>query len=689
MSELSGISVDVSTSLDEGWSPNSPDPGVLPFVNHYVRHNLTKRCLVDTMKLTEDHQNASEYSVENKLAQYTDDVTWIYYVKCSKCAQYHAFGANEKNYFCQKCAKATTLSETNFYVYVPLLQQILKSVENNFDYVLQQSKSSSESISDVHDGIILKEMNCKLKHQNEVSLSLTLNTDGIQMFKNNKQSVWPLQLYQNFIPPNRRYIPENIIVVGLHYGHTSEVDMSEFLRPLNEELNLLKQGFTVQRHNVSYKCIPFISSCTVDLPAKCKVQGFKQFNGNESCGYCYAKGASIKNLSSNSSTVRYLWNECDAKLRDHDDTIEIMRRIRANCKPINGIKCVSPVVGIPHFNVIRGFSIDYMHCVLSGVENRLLDLYFESSKKEYTIGAAKARVLDKRILQIKPPCEITRKPRSLIKFRSDLKANELRSPLLYYLPIAFEGISPRKYLNHFRLLSSSIFVLLKVNITENELDLCDQKLRKFVHDFEIFFGKSSVTMNVHLLLHIVFAVRNLGPLWAQSAFGFETNNGCLIRNVKGTRHVLKQIATNYVLKRKLAEINEKQKLNASIQLLGKKKKPDENLDIYNRVRKNNVNFTSTTYKMSTSSCDYFIEFNDGVIGKANYYYEIENEYFVVFQEINVIVEFDQYKEFSDTDSTNTKFIREIKRKVFQINIKNELNTTRQYLSYIPNFFEKT
>lgn len=76
---------------------------------------------------------------------------------------------------------------------------------------------------------------------------------------------------------------------------------------------------------------------------------------------------------------------------------------------------------------------------------------------------------------------------------------------------------------------------------------CEMSLFKFVSDFEKLYGCENITFNVHLLTHMVESVRQLGPLWSQSTFSFEGNNGTLVRYVKGTSSVLKQIAKRYSL----------------------------------------------------------------------------------------------------------------------------------------------
>ena len=60
-------------------------------------------------------------------------------------------------------------------------------------------------------------------------------------------------------------------------------------------------------------------------------------------------------------------------------------------------------------------------------------------------------------------------------------------------------------------------------------------------------GQRHYTFNVHQLLHIADAVRNLGPLWAHSAFPFEDTNGWLGDLFHGTRNPHKQVNVVYKL----------------------------------------------------------------------------------------------------------------------------------------------
>lgn len=72
--------------------------------------------------------------------------------------------------------------------------------------------------------------------------------------------------------------------------------------------------------------------------------------------------------------------------------------------------------------------------------------------------------------------------------------------LLFYLPFALEGLLDRRNVEHFRLFSSAMYVLLKEKVPDDEIEQADMKLNQFVSEFEIVYGKNMVTMNVQLCI---------------------------------------------------------------------------------------------------------------------------------------------------------------------------------------------
>ena len=78
------------------------------------------------------------------------------------------------------------------------------------------------------------------------------------------------------------------------------------------------------------------------------------------------------------------------------------------------MKGPSWLAAIPHYDIIRGTTIDYMHAVLLGVCRQLLKLWLDSRhNKELWYLGNKLDELDRRLCSIKPPSEVKRIPRSI------------------------------------------------------------------------------------------------------------------------------------------------------------------------------------------------------------------------------------------------------------------------------------
>ena len=103
---------------------------------------------------------------------------------------------------------------------------------------------------------------------------------------------------------------------------------------------------------------------------------------------------------------------------------------------------------VPGFNIATDFSPEFMHSVLLGVTRQFIYLMLDtsSSGKKYYLGK-KAQHLDKIILNVKLPSEITRLPRSATT-RKFWKASELRLFLLFYSLVFLKDLLPAVYYNH-------------------------------------------------------------------------------------------------------------------------------------------------------------------------------------------------------------------------------------------------
>ncbi|XP_077507225.1 uncharacterized protein LOC144116351 isoform X2 [Amblyomma americanum] len=150
------------------------------------------------------------------------------------------------------------------------------------------------------------------------------------------------------------------------------------------------------------------------------------------------------------------------------------------------------------------------------------------------------------LLAIKPPHSFTRLPRSL-KDKCHWKASEWRYWLLFYALPCCLGILPQRYLNHFALLVEAIFTLLLEELTLQQINHAGRLLEDFVSRMPALYGARLMTFNVHQLLHLAKAAKNFGPLWAHSAFVFETGNGRVLRAITSANGAPDQVIERMIM----------------------------------------------------------------------------------------------------------------------------------------------
>ena len=173
---------------------------------------------------------------------------------------------------------------------------------------------------------------------------------------------------------------------------------------------------------------------TCDLPAKCMVLNCIQFNGEHGYSKCFEPGITLT-TSAQSHTHVYPYNNsfsdghCDNRTKEtyHANSTKALKESSIE----KGVEGPSWLMKLKHYNIIRGTSIDYMHCVLLGVMKLLMSLWFNTMHNHewYYIGR-KVSLVDKRLSEINPPSIITCRPRGSEHFKF-YKASEYRS--FYYI----------------------------------------------------------------------------------------------------------------------------------------------------------------------------------------------------------------------------------------------------------------
>ncbi|XP_071478459.1 uncharacterized protein [Diadema antillarum] len=391
---------------------------------------------------------------------------------------------------------------------------------------------AGDDITDITDGRMYKELKRAGILSERENFSLLWNTDGVPVFKSSQCSIWPVLTMINELPYDMRR--RNILLTALWFG-SSKPDMSVFLKPFIDECQTLSTTglqWMYKRTQVTSKA--FCLVCSVDSVARPMIQSMVQFNGFSGCGFCKHKGEYAERA------MRYPYHDPPPVKRTDEEFKRTGILAQESGRVIEGVKGVSIVSLLLYFNIIWGFIPDYMHSVCLGTVRRFMNMWVDPANRsqEWYIGRWKEEI-NKRLKNLQVTREISRLPRSLkdIKF---WKANEWRT-FLYVSPIVLSGILPAKYLAHWCMLACAIFNLNQAKISKKRLMQSDFYLQKFAMFVDPLYGKQEATFNVHLLVHLTDSVRNWGPLWATSAFAFESFNGYIKTLYAGTRYLPQQI----------------------------------------------------------------------------------------------------------------------------------------------------
>ncbi|XP_077513835.1 uncharacterized protein LOC144124809 [Amblyomma americanum] len=230
-----------------------------------------------------------------------------------------------------------------------------------------------------------------------------------------------------------------------------------------------------------------------------------------------------------------------------------MKLVMLQKTSVNGLKGPSPLWSLKYLDLVSCYTVEYMHCVLLGVTRQFTEYWFDSSscREKYYIGRpSTVNALNKRLTSIRPPHHVTRLPRT-IQERHFWKAHEWRNWLLFYCVPCCLNTLPAQFLRHFALLCEAIFILLQEQLSSAAINYADRLLQRFVRRAAALYGERCMSFNVHQLTHLTQAARNFGPLWAHSAFGFESGNGHIVKLVTAANGVPDQILERAIMSQEL------------------------------------------------------------------------------------------------------------------------------------------
>ena len=385
--------------------------------------------------------------------------------------------------------------------------------------------------------------------------------------------------------------------------------------------------------------------------------------------------------------------EKEINLRTESNTKKHVAEARKTREKVFGVKGYSVLDNIV-YNYVTSLSIDLMHCAFLGVGKKLFTLWFDLSFKNESYSIRKfVKLVDERLLSMKPPKFIQRRPQSIEKDLGNFKASQLKDLILYYsLPI-LDGILPKKYYEHFELFVSGITLLSKKEVTEQDRIKANQLLHQFVKEYQQLYGVKHMSCNIHCLLHLAEIVKRTGPLWTTSCFPYEDVNGKLKLLVHGSNKAEIQICSNVCMYIQIATLKNEfcdkeddvslfinhllspakklglKNIGNNISIIGATKKysgqlpeitlnlNNPNLWYFNKVFFNKFIFTTESYAKNKLENSSFVSFKDDeniCFGVIKNFYKITEckhkklcdcfaKYYVLIQKYNTCRRFENLK----------------------------------------------
>ena len=222
----------------------------------------------------------------------------------------------------------------------------------------------------------------------ENTLKLKFNIDGIPLFKSTGTQFWPILCSLGSYTP---------FMVSIFYGPTKPSSLQDFLIDFLEELDeVIHAGISCGDRTYDVKIGAFIC----DAPARAFLKSIKGHTGYDACERCtvhgYYKDNRVILHSDEICTTRTDEDFKDRKYISHQTGITPLAA--------SGIPCVT------------GFCLDYMHLVCLGVVKRIL-WYLRQGPAECKLSALQINQISTALVSFsgKLPSEFARQPRTLFE----------------------------------------------------------------------------------------------------------------------------------------------------------------------------------------------------------------------------------------------------------------------------------
>jgi hypothetical protein len=353
--------------------------------------------------------------------------------------------------------------------------------------------------------------------EENASIDLQFNIDGVPLFKSTGAQFWPILCRFHTFEP---------FLVALFHGSSKPSPLEDYLEDLLKEIKTVTQtGLIVDGKHFTVNIQMFIC----DAPARSYLKQIKNHSAYFACERCTMKG------TYESSRIIFTSGDVSSARTDEEFATFTYKhhQHRPSILAEAGLSCVTT------------FVLDYMHLVCLGVVKRILT-YFKQGPRECRLSFGLKQQLSDKLLALSGhlPSNFARQPRSYFEFER-WKATELRQFLLYTGPVVLKDIVSEKVYQHFLTLSVAMTILLDEDTAKRNRNIgyARELLAYFVTESPKVYSPTFCVYNVHNLLHIADDVEKFQmSLNGMSAFPFENHLQRIKKMVRNSKSPVVQVS---------------------------------------------------------------------------------------------------------------------------------------------------
>ncbi|KAE8738377.1 hypothetical protein FOCC_FOCC016146 [Frankliniella occidentalis] len=474
---------------------------------------------------------------------------------CTDCMEYFGLWDNlPRIKVCEVCGEQRRKKYVKYFITLSLKKQLRRflSTPGVWEYLQhrqRRQKLHQDALEDIYDGEGYRALNLGL-----FDFSYLLNTDGFSLSKSSGTEAWALFVRLNELIPSLR---QKLTFLGGLWIDDKPPDFDMFLRALVDECNDLSvNGIAWKPNGEDDEEVTSLFKPTafcMDANARAKVLNCSFHSGSYGCPFCEHPGVKLDNAMKYpmpGTIVQRIRRNGEAQVVQIPEIIHVRsnQSIRDNMQQafdlghrVIGMKGFSEVMNLEHFDLGYGFSPDDLHPIYIGVTKFITKLIIEETVDQ----DAFLRDVDNRLLHIRTPTHMSRKPRSILK-RRKWKGTEWRNWLLHFALVCMQDLGVNARLNLLGLLAKAVYLLSRDSVTNADINEAERCLLQFQTRFQATYLPRRMRFNIHILGHLPSAVRKWGPLHVHSTFPFESLNKKASENVSSPYHAIDQIVERHL-----------------------------------------------------------------------------------------------------------------------------------------------